>query len=200
VVGRQPQRTLGVRVHRTARLEPRDIRSFQRLPCTSPACTLLDLAEVLDSPDLERALAEAWGLKRVTESSLKDVLKRAAGRHGAGKLTALIQPAGRRHSDSGGERTLMTLLRQAALPLPLTQQHLHGWKVDFYWPEYGLVLELDSEPWHSSRWAFERDRRKTATLTAAGLTVMRDSGQALHDQPIAVIARVAQALTHHRAA
>jgi very-short-patch-repair endonuclease len=62
------------------------------------------------------------------------------------------------------------------------------------------VLELDSEPWHTSRWAFERDRRKTATLTAAGLTVMRDSGQALHEQPIALIARIAQALTHRAAA
>jgi very-short-patch-repair endonuclease len=62
------------------------------------------------------------------------------------------------------------------------------------------VLELVSHPWHSSRWAFERDRRRTATLTAAGLTVMRDSGQALHEQPIALIARIAQALTHRAAA
>jgi hypothetical protein len=29
---------------------------------------------------------------------------------------------------------------------------------------------------------------------------MRDSGQALHEQPIALIARIAQALTHRAAA
>jgi very-short-patch-repair endonuclease len=200
VVDRQPQRTAGVRVHRTKHLEARDIRTFQRLPVTSPARTLLDLADTLDWPQLERALAEAWGLKRVSLSTLNDVLNRAGGRRGAPKLKALIAPAGQRLSDSDGERKLFSLLRQAGLPLPLTQQQLHGWRVDFFWPEHGLVLELDSYQFHSGRWAFERDRRKTAALSAAGLRVTRASGSQLSEEPVAVVAQLAQALVQRRAA
>ena len=50
---------------------------------------------------------------------------------------------------------------------------LGGWEVDFLWREARLVVEVDAYSTHSSPWAFERDRRKDAELTAMGLTVQR---------------------------
>jgi predicted transcriptional regulator of viral defense system len=44
----------GIRIHRTACLETRDIKRRHGLPLTSPARTLLDLAEVLTPRELER--------------------------------------------------------------------------------------------------------------------------------------------------
>ena len=66
VGGRHPGRRLGIRIHRVATLDRRDVRSLGRIPVTTPARTLLDLAAVVSSGDLERgrsrraACANSW--------------------------------------------------------------------------------------------------------------------------------------------
>jgi very-short-patch-repair endonuclease len=47
---------------------------------------------------------------------------------------------------------------------------------------------------HSSRRAFERDRRRDADLNAAGFRVLRITWRQLVEEPVAVVARLAQAL------
>jgi predicted transcriptional regulator of viral defense system len=47
VVGRDPGRKPGVRIHRTQCLDAREVRSADGIPVTTPARTLLDLAAVL---------------------------------------------------------------------------------------------------------------------------------------------------------
>jgi hypothetical protein len=47
VLGDSGRGRRGIRVHRTSRLDPQDIGIRQHLPVTSPARTLLDLADVL---------------------------------------------------------------------------------------------------------------------------------------------------------
>ena len=190
----------GIRVHRTSHLEPRDSRLREYLPVTSPARTLLDLADVLTGRPLEKALEEAWAHRLVRQPAVNDVIHRANGRRGAKRLSALLGHAGTTRSFSGGEDKLLALLRQAELPLPIMNAHLHGHRVDYYWPKNGLVLELDSIQFHSSRPVFERDRRKTAVLTAAGLRVMHATGSQLDEEPLAILTRIAQALVQTRAA
>jgi len=56
------------------------------------------------------------------------------------------------------------------------------------------VAEVDGYRFHSSRSAFERDRRRDAELGAAGFRVIRVTWQQLVEEPIAVIARIARAL------
>ena len=53
---------------------------------------------------------------------------------------------------------------------------------------------MDGYRFHSSRSAFERDRRRDAELGAAGFRVIRVTWQQLVEEPIAVIARIARAL------
>jgi very-short-patch-repair endonuclease len=77
---------------------------------------------------------------------------------------------------------------------PEVTARLHGFMVDFLWREQGLVLEVDGFTYHSTLSAFERDRRKDATLVAAGFTVIRITRRQLQLEPYAVIARLAQAL------
>ena len=66
--------------------------------------------------------------------------------------------------------------------------------VDFHWRDRNLVAEVDGYRFHSSRGAFERDRRRDADLNAAGFRVLRITWRQLAEEPLAVIARLAQAL------
>jgi very-short-patch-repair endonuclease len=56
-----------------------------------------------------------------------------------------------------------------------------------------LVVEVDGFRSHSTHRAFEHDRRKDATLGAAGVATMRVTWRQIEDEPYAVVARLALA-------
>ena len=70
-----------------------------------------------------------------------------------------------------------------------------GYEVDFFWPEARLVVEFDGWSTHSSRAAFERDRRKDADLQLAGNRVMRVTHRQIGGAPYELVARFAAALS-----
>lgn len=187
--GRPPS----VTVHTTVRLERRDTTRRYGLAITTPARTLLDLAERPN--ELERALEQAFADTRVTERGLRDVIERHPGRRGARTLTALCDYRGDTgFTRSKAEDAMRHLIRRACLPQPRTNARLHGYEVDFYWPGHRLVVEVDSWKHHSDRRAFERDRRKHADLQAKGCDVMPVTWRQLTQEPEATIARIAAAL------
>jgi very-short-patch-repair endonuclease len=95
---------------------------------------------------------------------------------------------------SEAERRLLALIRAAGLPPPRTNVHVGPYEVDFLWPAHRLVVEVDGFAFHSSRAAFERDRRRDADLQARGLRVTRVTWRQLEREPHAVVARLAAAL------
>lgn len=76
----------------------------------------------------------------------------------------------------------------------MTNARLHGYQADVIWPSQGLGLEFDGWDAHGHRLAFERDRKRDQVLLAAGLRVLRVTGRQLENEPVAVAARIAQAL------
>ncbi|HEX2167269.1 MAG TPA: DUF559 domain-containing protein [Longimicrobiales bacterium] len=62
------------------------------------------------------------------------------------------------------------------------------------WRTERLVVEIDGFAFHGSRDSFERDRRRDAVLTAAGLRVMRVTWRQLTGTPEALLVSIAQAL------
>jgi very-short-patch-repair endonuclease len=58
-----------------------------------------------------------------------------------------------------------------------------------------LVVEVNGYAFHSTRAAFERDRRRDADLQARGLRVIRVTWRQIVEEPEAVLVRIAQALT-----
>lgn len=46
------------------------------------------------------------------------------------------------------ERRFLAVARGAGLPKPRTQARLGRYRVDFHWPELGLVIETDSLTYH----------------------------------------------------
>ena len=184
-----------MRVHRTNTLTQSEVRIVDGLPVTSPARTLIDVGQELDGCSFERAVEEALTQKMVTERELRTAARKSRGRKGASRLVAVLdswrEPGITR---SMAERRFRALIRAAQLPPPLTNVKVHGYSLDAYWPDLGVVVEVQGYKFHSGRAAFERDTRKGAKLTAAGLTVIYVTWRQMDEEPYAVVARVAQVL------
>ncbi len=182
-------------IHRTRRLEPADVRIRRGLSLTSPARTLLDLADHLTPRELERAADEARIQRLTSPKELEAAIARGPHRNRIHLLTQLLDPDRPTSlTVSHPEECFLALVRAARLPPPQCNVHLHGFSVDFYWPESRVAVEIDGYRYHSSRAAFERDHRKTSTLKRAGIDVERYTAIQIEDEPTAVVANVAQAL------
>ncbi len=195
VVSRHPRRHRGIRLHRTGGLASHEIRHRSNIPVTAPPRTLIDLAASFSPTDLEGAVAEAFALRLTNRSQLLRALDRAGPRRGTASLRRLLDaPGGPRRTRSKPERRLLTLIRDAGLPEPETNVRIGRWEVDFFWREAGFVLEVDAYSTHSSPWAFERDRRKSAELEDLGLRVHRVTSHQLGLDPNPTIGRVRREL------
>lgn len=182
-----------VRGHRTRVLMPVDRTIRWGIPITTPARTVVDLAQY--GGDLEQMVAEGRAMKLLTEDQLREALRRSRGRPGVGHLLALLDGEhGPAFTRSEAERRFLRLIRAAQLPAPRLNDRVGGFEVDFHWPAERVVVEVDGFAFHSSRRSFENDRVRDAALAARGVRVIRVTWRQLGDGPEAVIARLAAAL------
>ena len=100
-------------------------------------------------------------------------MRSLAGAPGAAHLRSTLDHRTFTLTDSQLERRFLPLARKADLPLPETQQWVNGFKVDFYWPDLGLVVETDGLTYHRTPAQQAADRLRDQTHTAAGLTPLR---------------------------
>ena len=147
-----------------------DIRIRDGIPVTSPARTLVDLADVVSRRAVERAFDEAEYL-RLDCTGLTPI----AGRPGLGRLRDVLahHEAGSTRTRSELEERFLELCAGRGLPAPEVNARLNGHEVDFLWRGAGLVVELDGRAAHDTRRAFERDRMRDAELAVAGQRVVR---------------------------
>jgi very-short-patch-repair endonuclease/predicted transcriptional regulator of viral defense system len=162
----------GVRVHRRA-LEPSERTRRHAIPVTTPVRTLVDLAHRLSAGELERAVNEADRLDLIDPERLRAALGALGGRQGVAKLRALLDRHTFTLTDSELERRFLPIVRAAGLPSPLAQQRVNGFRVDFYWPDLGLVVETDGLRYHRTPAQQATDRRRDQAHAAAGLTTLR---------------------------
>jgi very-short-patch-repair endonuclease len=163
----------GIRAHRHSALPPEDQTRRERIPVTTPTRTLVDLATKLNPNQLEAAVNEADRLGLVDPEALRAAVAERATLHGASALRRLLDRRTFTLTDSELERRFLPLARAAGLPTPLTQQHLNGHRVDFYWPELRLVVEADGLRYHRTPSQQTKDRQRDQAHTAAGLTPLR---------------------------
>lgn len=182
----------GLRVHCVAILHPADLRRHQGIPLTSPARTLLDLAEVVSRRDLERAYDEAQFREFVTREDMLDLMARSPGRRGLAPLRSLLDLDA--VTRSAAERKLLRLLRNSGLEPTDLNTRIGLYEVDMLWKPQRLIVEVDGYAYHSSRAAFERDRVRDADLQAAGYRVVRVTWRQLATEPEALVRRLARLL------
>jgi very-short-patch-repair endonuclease len=192
----------GVTVHRSTTIGPADICIHQGLPVTSPARAILDVAPNLTDRDVERLLDEAlFALRILTLAQVKDVLARAGSHPGRARLARVASSHGRStRTESPPEERLLALIRAAGLPEPDLQVNMLGYRLDFYWPQLNLAVEVDAYGTHGSPARFEADRRRDARLLAEkGIAVVRLTRAAIEDRPFEVIGLLARAVGQREA-
>jgi very-short-patch-repair endonuclease len=171
-----PGRTRRDRVilHSSRPLAPADRTIQDRIPITSVARTLVDLAEVLPERRLADAIHQAEFHRLLDVNEVEAALNRVPGRKSRHKLhRALAADDPPPASRNDAERLLHDLCVQHGLPKPLVNASVHGHEVDLYWPEARLVVELDGGAAHMTRRAFREDRRRDRRLAAEGIQVVR---------------------------
>jgi very-short-patch-repair endonuclease len=166
-------RAKGILIHRRLVLATEELTRHHGIPVTGPALTLVDLASYLTRAELEAAVNEADTRDLTTPEALRESLHRFGGKHGAPVLRELLDRRTFRLTDSELERLFVPLARKAGLGTPLTRHYVNGFRVDFYWPDLGLVVETDGLRYHRTPAQQARDRLRDQVHAAAGLTPLR---------------------------
>jgi very-short-patch-repair endonuclease len=161
----------GVKTRRARRAE-RKVTRWHGVPVISVAETLVDLASVLDEEQLARACHEAEVRHHTAPEHVEAILARRPNVPGAGKLRRVLR-GDVKVSLSKLESAFLALLRKHRLALPETNRRAGGRRVDCRWPELRLTVELDSYRYHSSRYAWEQDRRRERQAHARGDQIRR---------------------------
>lgn len=189
-------------VHRTRRLDARDVTVHDGQPVTCVERTILDLCRDRSWKTVEVALESAVRKGLTTETKLRRFLEEGSrrGRKGVRKLRTLLdQRGGRRAAGSAAEVAFVRLLRKAGLPTPERQYRIplaHGQvaAVDFAWPQHRFAVEVDGFDAHGGREAFYRDRARDNAVRDEGWGLRRVTVDDMRRRPHAVVAAVQREL------
>jgi very-short-patch-repair endonuclease len=163
-----------IRLHRVQRLSEDETTLHDHIPITTPARTILDLAGAAPAADVEHAMIEAVRRRLTDRARIAGLLERYPGKAGTPLLRDLLERADNPQlTRSEAERRLRELIRTAELAMPMMNVRVEGYQVDAFWTKERVVVEVDGFALHSSHAAFQRDRRRDADLSAAGITVIR---------------------------
>jgi very-short-patch-repair endonuclease len=114
-------------------------------------------------------------------NAVEAALARVPGRRGRYRLRralALYRPADH-ELDSGNEVRFLELCRREGLPEP--RPTLIGpYRVDFYWADVGIAIEVDGTAVHHTRKAFHEDRARDRSLATRGIQALRVTEEALN--------------------
>lgn len=172
----------GVTWHYIADLNARDVCERGGLPVTSLPRTMFDLAAVLDDEALELALDSALRRKPRWRQWIHDgVLRLGPRRPGAPRLMGMLQERAE-VTDSPLELLVRRLVWSAGLPRPQTQLEVFEGgqfiaRVDFAWPERGLIIQAQGYQFHHGRQRFELDAKQQSQLTSYGWRVLQPTWQ-----------------------
>jgi len=163
----------GIILHRAA-LPPGHVTERDGIPITTLVRTVLDLAAILTPWELERAFEQAQVIHKLDPLTVAVELECRRGYRGTARLRRLlagaVDPTAVR---SVLELRFLALCQSYGIPRPLVNEQVGPWTPDFFWPEHNLVVETDSEAFHSSIAARRRDPLKDEELAKRGIRVIR---------------------------
>lgn len=192
IPSRSPRRRAGIVIHRRSELGPEHVTSHQGIPLTTVVCTFVDIAPLLSRGEFERAIGEADKLGLTDPESLREGLAPFSGWRGIAVLRTTLDRHTVALTESELERAFLSLARRAGLPPPQTQQWVNGFRVDFFWPELGLVVETDGLTYHRTPAQQNKDLRRKQAHLAAGLTPLSFSHSQVYFEPRYVEAKLAE--------
>jgi hypothetical protein len=188
VAGAAHRRQRGLIVHRTRCLTDDDAAIVDGIPVTSVARTLVDLAGPLTPTRLARAIEQADRTGLLDLRAVVAAAERVSGRRNLARLRRVLAT----YDDappvrSEWERRFVDAVVAASLPRPQVNATVAGLEVDMLWPQWGLIVELDSRSYHADPRSFENDRLRDARLSRAGYRVLRVTYRRFTDDLEAVL-------------
>lgn len=186
-------------VHRRTNLHVEDVGAVSGIPVTSPVLTLIDLATTVGDRALEAAVNEADKLDLVHVADLRASLE---GRRepGSGRLRRLVDRATFVLTDTELERLFVPIARRAGLGTPLTQVHVNGHRVDFFFPDIPLVVETDGARFHRTALQQTQDMIRDQAHAATGTARLRFTHAQIRYDPGYVADTLARTATGPRRA
>lgn len=195
-----PKLRPGISAHRRHNHAAPGRREVDGIPITHPVATLIDLAAGLPDGQLEAAVNEADHLGLVDPKRLRGAIDDLPRWLGSERLRRLLDKPTITLTTTELERLFLPLAFKAGLPAPLTQAWLDGYRVDFYWPDLGIVVETDSLRYHRTPFKQASDKRRDNAHAGSGLTALRFThGQIVHE-PAYVLATLRRAAKLRRSA
>ena len=181
----------GIVAHHPRRIEA---ARHRRLPVTTVARTLLDIAPIVRFSRLRRALSEVEYQGLVPLDEVAAVLGRGRPGSGALKRALMMHRPELARTLSLLEERFLALCEKHGIPLPEVNVTVCGLMVDALWRDQRVVVELDGRAAHSTPAAIERDRTRDLTLRAAGHVVLRYTWEQVTRQATLVAADLRAAL------
>jgi len=186
----------GIRLHR--RVEFGTTRIVKGIPVADPVSVLIDLAAELPTDEVEDAVNEADRLDLIRTHRLRRALDDELRRPGLGRLKAILDAQTFSRAQNALERRFLALVRAAGLPLPDTQRRLGRYRVDFFWPDLGFVVETDSLRHHRTAAEQNVDLGRDQAHARAGLRTLRFTHSQVFHRPDHVRAVLIDAFGHLR--
>lgn len=100
---------------------------------------------------------------------------------------------------SSSEAEFKSLLKRGKIPEPKYNAKLYSGdefvaQADAWWPDVGVVAEVDSKEWHLSPQTWEHTMRRHARMTALGILVLHFTPRQIRHEPDEVLKIIRQAL------
>jgi very-short-patch-repair endonuclease len=172
----------GITVHRRA-LSEADTTTRRGIPVSAVVLTLTDLAAQLDRDSLEAAIGEADKRDLMDPDRLRAALTGCRKRPGLAILKRTLDRRTFRLTDSQLERLFLRIVRRVGLEPPETRHHQSGFRIDFFWPGLGLVVETDGLRYHRTPAQQTRDRLRDQRHTVAGVVPLRFTHEQIRYEP-----------------
>jgi very-short-patch-repair endonuclease len=180
VPGDAPRRRPGIAAHRCRHHRRRHLH---RIPVGDPISVLVDLAACLPTEEVEDAVNEADRLDLIRTHRLREALDGESKRPGVGRLKAILDAQTFSRAQNALERRFLALVRTAGVPRPDTQRRLGRYRVDFFWPELGLVVETDSLRHHRTAAEQAVDIGRDQAHARTGLRTLRFTHSQVFHRP-----------------
>ena len=204
VVSRQQRhhQHLSWTVHQFTGLPEHHRRMLDGVPVTSPALTMLHLAQIVSARRLAIAVDRAWSMRLLSGQDLAKLDAELAiqGRNGIVKLRSVAESrgAGWVPPESGLETRFMQLvhgLDRHGFQRQVTVRD-GGWtaRVDFLHEPSQTVVEIQSERYHTAITDRDADTQRRQRLERAGFTVVEVWDSELFTSPGIVVDRVLTAI------
>ena len=178
-------------------LQPNETTTKRRIPVTTPARTILDLAATLRGADLEQLLDRNEILELTDYPSLAALARgppRPPRSPASSWPTLHTHDAGTTLTSSGLEVLFRRSATTTACPRPASTPPSKARRSTSSSNRPALIVETDSWRYHKTRRAFENDRARDALTTAAGYRTLRFTDRRLTNDPAAVAAAIAATL------